>query len=46
MKAGTAGGIEVVVKAIDANVGNVSVCRDGCSALGNMTNNGKSYSKQ
>ena len=41
-KAGTAGGIEAVVKAINTHIDNDVVCENGCSALNNMTvNNGK-----
>ena len=42
MKAGTAGGIEAVVKAISTHIGNAGVCEWGCGALWNITaNNGK-----
>ena len=42
MKAGTAGGIEAVVKVINTHVNNVDVCEKGCGALKNMTwDNGK-----
>ena len=42
MKAGTAGGIEVVVKVINTHIDNADVCERGCDALWNMaTNNGK-----
>ena len=42
MKAGTAGGIEIVVKAINAHIDNASVCENGCCTLWNVTfNNGK-----
>ena len=42
MKAGTAGGIEAVVKAINTHIDNDDVCESGCGALWNMTaNNGK-----
>ena len=41
MKAGTAGGIEAVVKAINTHIDNASVCEQGCGALGNMINNSK-----
>ena len=37
MKAGTAGGVEAVVKAIDTHINNASVCKNGCGALWNMT---------
>ena len=47
MKAGTAGGIEVVVKAINTHVNNSDVCKWGCATLKNMTcDNGKSFDKQ
>ena len=46
MKAGAAGGIEVVVNAISTHIRNSSVCEDGCYALLNMTaNNGKNTDK-
>ena len=41
MRAGTAGGIEAVVKAINTHIGNDGVCAQGCGALWNMTANGK-----
>ena len=41
MKAGAAGGIEAVVKAINTHIDNVDVCKLGCGALRNMTVNGK-----
>ena len=42
MKAGAAGGIEAVVKAINTHIDNADVCKQGCGALKNMTlNNGK-----
>ena len=37
MKAGTAGGIEAIVKAINTHIDNVDVCEWGCSALWNVT---------
>ena len=37
MKAGTAGGIEAVVKAINTHIDNAGVCYSGCGALNNMT---------
>ena len=40
MKAGAAGGIEAVVKAINTHIKNPSVCQQGCSALWSMTLNG------
>ena len=39
MKAGAAGGIEAVVKAINTHINNSYVCRTGCGALNNMANN-------
>ena len=46
VKAGTVGGIEAVIKAIDARINNVDVCKWGCGVLRNMTaNNGKSTVK-
>ena len=41
MKAGAAGGIEAVVKAINTHINNAGVCERGCGALSNMTFNGK-----
>ena len=42
MKAGAAGGIEAVMKAINTHINNADVCKNGCGALRNMTaNNGK-----
>ena len=42
MKAGTAGGVEAVVKAISTHIENADLCEFGCGALWNMTvNNGK-----
>ena len=45
MKAGTAGGIEVVAKAIDIHTNSFHVCFSGCGALWNMINNGKNTNK-
>ena len=46
MKAGVAGGIEAVVKAINTHIDSPDVCEKGCSALWNMTvNNGKTSDK-
>ena len=46
MKAGAAGGIEAVVKAINAHIGNTDVCKNGCWALCIMTkDNGKNINK-
>ena len=42
VKAGTAGGIDAVVKAINIHISNAGVCENGCCALRSMTyNNGK-----
>ena len=41
MKAGTAGGIEAVVKAISTHINNSSVCCAECGTLLIITNNGK-----
>ena len=41
-KAGVAGGIEAVVKAINTHISNAGVCEKGCGALRSMTVNGKS----
>ena len=41
VKAGAAGGIDAVVNAINTHINNAGVCEDGCSALLNMTVNGK-----
>ena len=44
IKAGTAGGVEAVVKAINTHIDNTIVCENGCGALRNMTfNNGKKH---
>ena len=44
MKAGTAGGTETIIKAINAHIKNVNVCRRGLGALLNMSaNNSKKY---
>ena len=45
MKAGAAGGIEAVVKAISTHISNTDVCEWGCGALWNMTVNGKNTDK-
>ena len=46
MKAGTAGGVEAVVKAINTHIENADLCESGCWALLNMaTNNGKNTDK-
>ena len=46
MKAGKAGGIKAVIKAINTNIYNADMCEKGCGALNNMTyNNGKSTNK-
>ena len=42
VKAGAAGGIEAVVKAINTHINNDGVCYAGCGALRSMTlSNGK-----
>ena len=42
VKAGAAGGIEIVVKALNTHINNADVCFHGCAALMNMIfNNGK-----
>ena len=41
VKAGAAGGIEAVVKAINKHINNAGVCEQGCGALYSMTANGK-----
>ena len=42
MKAGAAGGIEAVVKAVNTHINNAGVYKNGCGALRSMTlNNGK-----
>ena len=47
MKAGTEGGIEAVVKAINTQIDSTDICKDACGALWNMTaNNGKNIGKQ
>ena len=46
MKAGAAGGVEAVVKAINTHINNADVCYTGCVALYNTTiNNGKNTDK-
>ena len=45
MKAGEAGGIEAVVKAINTHIKNVGVCENGCCALNYMALNGKHSDK-
>ena len=45
MKAGKAGGVEVVVKAINTHIDNAIVCKQGCTALNNMVLNGKNTDK-
>ena len=46
MKAGAAGGIEAVVKAINTHINNAKVCENGCGALRNMAANGKNPEKK
>ena len=43
-KAGIAGSIEAVVKAINTHIDSADVCEYGCGALRNMAVNGKSTS--
>ena len=44
MKAGAAGGIEAVVKAINTHIDNAGVCENGFGALISMTEfNGKKH---
>ena len=46
MRAGAAGGIEAVVKAINTHINNADVCEKGCGALYYMiANNGKTTDK-
>ena len=46
MKAGAAGGIEAIVKAINTHISNAAICEQGCGALNNMTAvNGKTLNK-
>ena len=45
MKAGSVGGVEAAVKAINTHIKNAGVCEQGCGALWNMTNNSKCTSK-
>ena len=46
VKAGTAGGVEAMVKVIGTHIDNADVCKQGCAALNNMTaNNGKNLDK-
>ena len=46
MKAGAAGGIEAVAKAINTHTDNPDVCYMGCAALLVITYNDKSTDKQ
>ena len=46
VKAGTAGGIEAAVKAINTHIDNAGVCEQGCIALKSITLNGKALIKQ
>lgn len=41
IKAGKAGAIEVIIKAIGTHTNNKNVCEKGCRALCNVTTNGK-----
>ena len=45
VKAGAAGGIEAVVKAINTHIDYAGVCQHGCGALWSMTLNGKKLIK-
>ena len=45
IKAGAAGGIEAVVKAIKTHINNSSICKLGCGALCNMIKSGKPMNK-
>ena len=40
LKAGQAGAIEVIVKAMNTHAGNANLCENGCEALRNITLNG------
>ena len=46
MKAGAAGGIDAVVKAINTHINNVDVCKQGCGALWNMSYRSVSLQKE
>ena len=47
MKAGTTGGIEAILKAINTHITNANVCEQGCGALRSIVNdNGKILTKQ
>ena len=41
MKAGAAGGVETVLKAINTHIDDTDVCENGCGALRSMALNGK-----
>ena len=42
VRVGAAGGIEAIVKAINAHIDNAELCKNGCSTLWDMIkNNGK-----
>ena len=43
VKAGTAGGIEAVVKAINTHIDNTNVCEQGCKTLKRITAIGKKH---
>ena len=45
VKAGAAGGIEAVVKAINTHINNPGVCERGCGALKSMTNENRLINK-
>ena len=41
MKAGAAGGVDAIVKAINTHINNAGVCENGCCALMSISINGK-----
>ena len=46
VKAGSAGGVETVVKVINTHIGNANACAQGCGTLWNMiAGNGKNAGK-
>ena len=45
IKIRTSGGIEIVVKVINAHIGNAGVCEKGCGALWSMTHDCKALDK-
>ena len=46
VKAGEAGGIEAVVKAINTHINNSGMCENGCDALCNITEANASLQKR